>query len=84
MKDDIGHEVVTVSEAAKRQIIYCSRRKIGTEREWDREDRGGKARASCYACIECNRDTQPPNNKGENTPRVQNATSGPVNSQAPP
>lgn len=29
-------EVVTVSEAAKRQIIYCSRRKIGTEREWDR------------------------------------------------
>lgn len=31
-----GDEVVTVSEAAKRQIIYCSRRKIGTEREWDR------------------------------------------------
>lgn len=27
------YEVVTVSEAAKRQIIYCSRRKIGTERE---------------------------------------------------
>lgn len=27
------YEVVTVSEAAKRQIIYCSRRRIGTERE---------------------------------------------------
>lgn len=34
------YEVVTISEAAKRQIIYCSRRKIGTEREWDRTGQG--------------------------------------------
>jgi len=34
------------------------------------------------SCIECSRDNCSPNNEGENTPRVENATSGPVNSQA--
>lgn len=61
----IVYEIVTVLEAAKRQIIYCSARKSAgrrTERDdgrWKAKNKGSKARASCYACIECNRDMQP-------------------------
>jgi len=81
------YEIIAVSKAAKRQIIYCSTRKCwwSGSRETNSRWRGRTRVAKHVCCIThvsnvtgiCS-----PINKGENTPRVQHATSGLVNSQA--
>lgn len=58
-----SYKIVAVSEATKRQIIYCSARKSadqGTERRM--VDGGRRTRVAKHVrrvtCIECNRDMQ--------------------------